>query len=71
MRRDSKIRILTTYYCVLILDKANDSGLNSNGVDIRPHIQTSFNDISNQIGLIHQNEYLLELNILRKKYKIS
>ncbi len=71
LRRDSKIRILTTYYCVQVLDRANDKGLNSDGIDIRPHIEFAFNDISNQIGLIHQKEYLLQLENLKKKYKLS
>ncbi len=71
LRRDSKVRILTTYYCVLILDIANDKGLNSDGIDIRPHIERNFNDITNQIGLIHQKAYLRELENLKRKYKIS
>ena len=70
LRRDSKIRILATYYCVQVLDRANDSGLNSDGIDIRLHINFAFNDITNQIGLIHQKEYLLQLENLKKKYKL-
>ena len=71
LRRDSKIRILSMYYCVLILDIANDKGLNSNGIDIRPHIALTFNDISNQIGFAHQKAYLNELGNLKRKYKMS
>jgi hypothetical protein len=70
LRRNSKTRILTTYYSVLILDRANDENLNSNGIDIRPHIEIAYNDINNQIGLIHQKQYLLELEKLAKKYKM-
>ena len=71
LRRDSKTRILTTYYCVCILDLANDKGLNSDGIDIRPHIEMTYNDIANQMGLIHQKEYLLQLENLKRKYKLS
>jgi len=71
LRRDSKIRIMTTYYCILILDRANDAGLNSNGIDIRPHLELTYNDIMNQIGLIHQREYLIQLEDLKRKYKMS
>ena len=71
LRRDSKFRILTTFYCVRILDLANENRLNSDGIDIRPHIEMTFNDITNQMGLIHQKEYLLILENLRDKYKIS
>jgi hypothetical protein len=68
LRRDSKVRILTTYYCVLILDRANDEKLNSHGINVRPHIKSLFNDISNQIGLIHQKQYLSKLEDLKEKY---
>jgi hypothetical protein len=71
LRRDSKTRILTTFYCVRILDLANDKGLNSDGIDIRPHIEMTYNEISHHTGLIHQKEYLLELEDLKRKYKIS
>jgi NADH:ubiquinone oxidoreductase subunit C len=71
LRRDSKIRILTTYYSVLILDKANDEQLNSGGLDIRPHIKSLLNDFQTQIGLIHQKQYISELEKLAEKYKLS
>jgi hypothetical protein len=68
MRRDSKLRLLTTYYCILVLDRANDSGMNPNGVDIRPIIAATANDIRSQKGLIHQKAYLAELSRLAEKY---
>ena len=71
LRRDSKIRILTTYYSVLILDKANDEQLNPGGIDIRPRIEFLLNDLQTQIGLIHQKQYLTELKQLAAKYKLS
>ena len=71
LRRDSKIRRLTTYYAVLMIDKANDENLNSTGIDIRPHIDFLINDIQSQIGLIHQKQYLIQLEQLGVKYKLS
>jgi hypothetical protein len=68
MRRDSKVRLLTTYYCILVLDRANDNGMNPNGVDIRPLIVLTANDIHSQKGLIHQKSYLAELSRLAGKY---
>ena len=68
LRRDPKVRTLTTYYCVLILDKANDEELNSKGIDIRPYIGSSLMEIENQTGLVHQKEYLTKLRKLRLKY---
>ena len=68
LRRNPKVRILTTYYCVLILDRANDEEINSRGIDIRPYIKSSLMEIKNQIGLIHQKEYLTKLSKLSLKY---
>jgi hypothetical protein len=70
-RRDSNIRILTTFYSVLIVDIANDKNLNSNGIDIRPYIKTTFNDITDYMRLVDQDEYLTVLENLKVKYKIS
>jgi hypothetical protein len=70
LRRDSKVRILTTYYSILILDMANDAVLNRYGIDIRPHINRSIDDISNQKNLIYPEPYLMELHHLKEKYKM-
>jgi uncharacterized protein YneF (UPF0154 family) len=61
LRRDSKVRILTTYYSILILDMANDSVLNRYGIDIRPYIDLSIDDISNQKNLIYPEQYVAKL----------
>ncbi len=70
-RRTSKIRLLTTYYSILILDRANDEQLNPAGIDIRPHIEFLLNDLQNQIGLIHQKQYLSQLLQLADKYNLT
>lgn len=71
LRRNSKIRLLTTYYSILILDRANDEQLNPVGIDIRPHIEFLLNDLQSQIGLIHQKQYISKLIQLVDKYKLS
>jgi NADH:ubiquinone oxidoreductase subunit C len=68
LRRSPKVRALTTFYCVLILDRANDEELNSRGIDIRPYIKSSLLEIKNQIGLIHQKAYITRLSELSLKY---
>ncbi|UCD78500.1 MAG: hypothetical protein JSW26_24310 [Desulfobacterales bacterium] len=68
LRRSPKVRALTTYYCVLTLDRANDEELNSMGIDIRPYIKSSLMEIKNQIGLIYQKEYITKLSELSLKY---
>ena len=68
LRRDPKVRTLTTYYCVLILDRANDEELNPKGIDIRPYLRSSLMEIENHTGLVHQKEYLTKLKELYLKY---
>ena len=69
LRRGPKERALTIYYCVLILDRANDAQLNAKGIDIRPYITSSLQEIQNQMGLIYQKEYIAKLNELNLKYR--
>ena len=71
LRRDPKIRTLTYYYCVLIIDQANDKKFNSLGLDIRPHIRKSYNEIRSQIGLVNQRRYISTLETLKQKYNVS
>jgi hypothetical protein len=69
LRRDSKLRMLVNYYALLILDKANDAKLNAYGIDIRPHLDYVFYDISNQKGLMYRQRYLTHLAALKNKYQ--
>lgn len=71
MRRDSKIRILTSYYSVLFLDRANDMKRNPHGIDIRPYIKMLSSDISNYTGLDYRREYIKHINELESKYRIK
>ncbi|MBT8367822.1 MAG: hypothetical protein KJP23_24275 [Deltaproteobacteria bacterium] len=68
LRRSPKVRALTTYYCVLALDRANEAELNSRGIDIRPYLKSALMEVKNQIGLIHQKEYIAKLSELNLKY---
>ena len=67
LRRDSRVRILTTYYCVLIVDRANQEEANRHGIDIRPHIDSVAEEIGNQRNLVFQKEYLYALEYLDRK----
>jgi len=67
-RRSSAIRCLTDYYAVLVLDRANDAGINRYGIDIRPHINLALNNIISQNNLIFQDQYIKTLIDLNKKY---
>ena len=70
MRRNSRQRILTSYYSIVILDKANEETLNRHGIDIIPHIDFISSEISSQRGLIHKKQYLATLNSLKEKYQV-
>jgi len=70
LRRDSKVRKLVLYYCVLTLDMANDQNLNVVGIDIKPYIYIVIDDIKNQKGLIFHNEYVAKLEKLMLKYNM-
>ena len=70
IRRDSRVRALTYYYAVLILDRANDEKRNSLGLDIRPHIKSSYRDIRDLRGLKNRRSYLKNLDRLAIKYKM-
>ena len=70
LRRDSNLRILTLYYCVLIIDQSNIDGANLNGIDIRPYLKLISEDMAHQKGLYYKNHYLIKLEILRKKYRL-
>lgn len=68
LRRESKLRMLVSYYAILIVDRANDEKSNRYGIDIRPYIDYLFYDISNQKGLTYRERYLTRLTALRNKY---
>lgn len=69
LRRDSKIRMLVTYYAVLTVDMANDNNYNAYGLDIRPYIDYLFYDINNQKGMMYRERYLTQLAALKDKYQ--
>lgn len=69
LRRDPKLRLLINYYSLLILDLANDAKLNAYGLDIRPHLDYVFYDISNQKGLMYRQRYMSRLSALQNKYQ--
>jgi len=67
LRRDSQVRILSTYYSVLILDRADTQQMNRHGVDILPHVNLLIDDINRYKGLDHKDKYLARLNTIREK----
>ena len=67
-RRDSRSRLLVNYYSILVVDLANDKGLNRHGIDLRPLIPLAIDEIENTTQLIYKERYLDTLYRLEKKY---
>lgn len=67
-RRGSQIRLLTAYYSLLILDEADQQGLNRYGIDIRPHLVSTIREMENYRLFVNGKTYLDHLREMRKKY---
>lgn len=69
-RRNSQLRILVTYYAILLIDTSNSNGTNKNGTDIRPHINALIDDLeSSNIHFQFRDTYLDTLYTLQEKYQ--
>ena len=65
-RRNSKTRILVTYYSLIVLDMANKKRLNRHGIDILPPLNLALDDISKYSGLEDKKKYLKKLREIKK-----
>ncbi len=68
IRRDSRVRMLTQYYSILVLDQANQHKLNRLGLDIRPPLDALIGDLKAAANLTHRDEYIETLRNTRAKY---
>lgn len=68
MRRDSRVRLLTRYYSVLIIDRANQKRLNNLGFDIRPPLDILVRDLEGAANLARKADYLAALRAVRARY---
>ena len=69
-RRDSHIRLLVKYYCVLILDRANSQVINRHGIDITPHLESVMREMEVSADLQYREYYLDNLRSLSTKYQV-
>ena len=67
-RQDSRIRLLTVYYSVLIVHEANLQGLNEVGLDLRFFLPLIFDEIQSRNDLLYAEEYLQILTNLQLQY---
>jgi len=68
-RRDSNMRVLIKYYCVLILDQAVTASINKYNIDEISTLDSVIDQIKNADGLENQEQYLA--NLMNIKTRIS
>jgi len=68
-RRPSNLRLLVTYYCLLILHEADRQGRNSYGIDVAPHVKALRREMALHTSLTHYRKYADRLEELYKYYE--
>ena len=68
-RRSSDIRLLVSYYCLLIINEADIKGGNSYGIDILPYIEPIREEILLHSHFHFQSEYINKLDSLKGYYQ--
>jgi hypothetical protein len=69
-RREGTIRVLVSYYSLLILHEAEQKGRNRYGLDLSPLVTSLVGEMSRHGELLRQKEYLRRLAELRGVYPI-
>ncbi|MFH1351164.1 MAG: hypothetical protein ABII26_09530 [Pseudomonadota bacterium] len=67
-RRPSRLRLLLSYYCLLIIHEADKRGMNSYGIDIFPEITPVMKEINIYPDFHFRNEYIHQLTRLQNYY---
>jgi len=67
-RRSIGVRLLTTYYCILIVHEADKKRINNYGIDILPFIAPLREEITIYPDFQFQQEYIDKLNQLENYY---
>ena len=67
-RRPLNVRLLISYYSLLIVHEADKKGKNSYGIDVFPEITPLAREISLYPDFHFQNEYILQLTQLQNYY---
>jgi hypothetical protein len=67
-RRTVGLRLLVSYYCVLIIYDADKAGKNTYGIDVLPNINTLREEISNYPDFRFNQEYIDQLTNIENYY---
>ncbi len=68
IRRDSRVRMLSQYYALRILDTAEQRRLNKWGLDIRRPLDNLISDMQGTSTLVQKRTYLRTLRTMQKRY---
>lgn len=68
-RRDSRSRLVVNYYSVLLLDLANEKGINRHGLDIAQVLPRLIEEVESSNRLIYKENYLDQLYSLEERYQ--
>jgi hypothetical protein len=68
-RRDTRLRLLSTYYCVLIVHEADKRKSNTFGIDVTPFLEPLAEEIENYSLLYFRREYAGKLIDLKNYYQ--
>ncbi|MBN1104698.1 MAG: hypothetical protein JXL84_14870 [Deltaproteobacteria bacterium] len=69
-RRSGSLRVLVSYYCLLILHDAEKKGKNRYGIDLSPHVNALAAEMRRHGELLYQKEYSRRLSELQRFYPI-
>ncbi len=67
-RRGLKVRLLVSYYSVLMIFQADKAGKNSYGIDVLPHIRMLMEEMANYPDLQYKERYLETLGKIKGYY---
>ncbi len=67
-RQDSRIRLLTVYYSILVMHEANMRELNEVGFDLRFFLPHIFQEVQSRNDLLYAEDYLQTLTNLQLQY---
>jgi hypothetical protein len=67
-RRASNLRLLVSYYSLLVLHEADKKGENRYGLDVFPHIAPVKNEITNYPAFQFKQEYVEQVNRVENYY---
>lgn len=68
-RRSPELRILATYYSVLIVHEADRTHTNAYGIDLRPHLSPLREELIHYPDFAYQQHYLQRLEKVREYYR--